>query len=183
MTNKTQIKSIRNRATLIGAVIAALGIMLVALGMAPLPATADSSTGKYYSIANSKVRNTGKVLTASSSGSEVTMATYTGIARQHWLYEPANGLGMHVVNKSTGLCLHADFVGAPMTQKPCAETTKQLWLYRYPIGGHARLINAPTNNVLGDPAVTADFSTARLMPQFTFEHDSQIFRSDFRGQL
>ena len=176
-------RKIRTAAKRAVVVTAAAAATLAAGTLAAAPASADSSTGKYYTIEHTEL-NTTRVFTVTSStpGSAVSLSTYTGSARQHWHWEPANGLGMHLVNSSTDLCLNADFPSGPLTQKNCAEVSGQLWLWRYPIGGTSRLINKPTNNVLGDPAVTASFTSLRLGPQYTFEHPSQIFKQKFRGQ-
>jgi len=173
-----KIRSGAKRAVLGAAAAVALG----AGALASSPAGADSSTGKYYTIEHTEFST--RVFTAASSspGSAVSLSPYTGSDRQHWLWEPADGLGMHLVNKSTGLCLNADFSSAPLTQKPCAEVSSQLWLWRSPIGGTSRLINKPSNNVLGDSAVTASGTSLRLLAQYTFEHPSQILKQKFRGQ-
>lgn len=174
-----KISSGAKRAILVAAAaVAAFG----SAALAASPAGADSSTGKYYTIEHTEFSTRVFTAASSSSGSAVSLSTYTGSDRQHWLWEPADGLGMHLVNKSTGLCLNADFSSAPLTQKPCAEVSAQLWLWRHPIGATSRLINKPTNNVLGDPAVTASGTSLQLLPQYTFDHLSQKFKQRFRGQ-
>lgn len=113
--------------------LAAFATIPVGVGLVASPAGADGSTDKYYSIANSKSHNTGKVLTASgsSAGSVVTLATYTGSNRQHWHWEPSPGPGMHLVNVSSRMCLHADFVGAALKQQLCTSSEKQEWLWGF----------------------------------------------------
>jgi hypothetical protein len=139
-------------------------------------ASADSSTGKYYSIANQQLSTRVLSVSSSSSGSAVTLQPYSGSHQQHWHWEPSVGAGMHLVNVDTGLCLNAEFPGGPLTQRTCNTSSNQEFLWTHV--PQQRLRHVPSGHVLN-----GNLDQVRLAPPSGFDNPNQVFKQTFRGTL
>ena len=163
------------RGVRLAAALAAGG--LAAGVLSTLPATAESSTGKYYSITNANLSV--RALTANSTGA-VSMLPYTGSSAQHWHWEPDPLPGMRLVNKQTGQCLNAEPSGQ-VTTKACNGSTAQAWLWRYYslVGGGTEL---RLRHVASDRVISVSLDQVGLQHPTSYANASQQLKSTFRGQ-
>ena len=145
--------------------------------LSALPATAESSTGKYYSITNANLSV--RALTGSSTGA-VSMLPYTGSSAQHWHWEPDPLPGMRLVNKKTGQCLNAEPSGQ-VTTKTCNGGSAQAWLWRYSslVGGGTEL---RLRHVASNRVISVSLDQVGLQPPTSYANASQKLKSTFRGQ-
>jgi len=163
------------RGVRVAAAIAACGLAGGAL--TTTAATADSSTGKYYSITNENLSV--RALTGNFAGG-VSAAPYTGHSGQHWYWEPDTLPGMHLVNKRTGLCLHAEPSGQ-VTSKTCANVSAQSWLW-----GHYSLVGGGTErrlrHVASDRVISVSIDQVGLQLPTSYANPNQKLKTTFRGQ-
>jgi len=163
------------RGVRVAAAIAACGLTGGALAAAP--AAAESSTGKYYSITNANLSV--RALTGSYSGA-VSMSPYTGHSGQHWTWEPDPLPGMRLVNKRTGLCLHAEPSGQ-VTSKTCTGVSAQSWLWGYYglVGGGVEL---RLRHVASNRVISVSLEQVGLQLPTSYANPNQKLKSTFRGQ-